>query len=33
MTKKHGRYYWVDIWTQSKRARRSLITDKYGLVL
>jgi len=31
--KKHGRYYWLDIWIEGKRIRRSLKTTEHGLAL
>lgn len=33
MIKKHGRYYWLDIWIDKKRVRRSLKTTEHGLAL
>jgi len=33
MIKKHGRYYWLDIWINGKRVRCSLKTDEHGLAL
>jgi hypothetical protein len=33
MIKKHGRYYWLDIWIEGKRVRRSLKTTEHGLAL
>ena len=33
MIKKHGRYYWLDIWIEGKRIRRSLKTTEHGLAL
>lgn len=33
MIKKHGRYYWLDIWINGKRVRRSLDTEEHGLAL
>lgn len=32
MIKKHGRYYWLDIWIEGKRVRRSLKTTKLCFV-
>ncbi|MBE3109695.1 MAG: site-specific integrase [Acidobacteria bacterium] len=33
MIKKHGRYYWLDIWVGKKRIRRSLHTGEQALAL
>jgi len=33
MIKKHGRYYWLDLWLGKKRIRRSLKTDEYHLAI